>query len=67
MNTEPSPAGRVPSCGYHTKDMIDDDIGNDISDSIGNTIRKLSKVINNPSAEGLLTGSKISYVNSPPP
>jgi len=62
------PDGRaVPSCGYHAQDMIDDELGNDISDSIGNTIRKLSKVIKNPSAEGLLTAAKTSSVNSPPP
>jgi len=56
----------VPSCGYQPEDMIDDELGNDISDSIGNTIRKLSKVINYPSAEGLLAGAKTSSVNSPP-
>jgi len=62
------PDGRaVPSCGYQAQDLIDDEIGNDISDSIGNTIRKLSKVINYPSAEVLLTGAKTSSVNSPPP
>jgi len=62
------PDGRaVPSCGYHTQDMIDDELGNDISDSIGNTIRKLSRVINNPSAEVFLAATKTSSVNSPPP
>ncbi len=57
----------VPSCGYHAQDMIDDELGNDLSDSIGNTIRKLSKVIKNPSAEVLLTAAKTCPVNSPPP
>jgi len=62
------PDGRaVPSCGYQAQDLIDDELGNDISNSIGNTIRKLSKVIKNPSAEVLLTGVKTSSVNSPPP
>jgi len=62
------PDGRaVPSCGYQAQDMIDEELGNDISDSIGNTIRKLSKVVNHPSAEGLLAAVKTSSVNSPPP
>jgi len=61
------PDGRaVPSCGYQPQDMIDDELGNNISDCIDNTIRKLSKVINYPSAEVLLTTTKISSVNSPP-
>ncbi len=42
------PDGRaVPSCGYQARDMIDDGIGDNISE--------LSSVINNPSAEGFLT------------
>jgi len=62
------PDGRaVPSCGYQAQDLIDDELGTDIGDSIGNTIRKLSRVINNPSAEVFPTAAKTSSVNSPPP
>jgi hypothetical protein len=42
------PDGRaVPACGYHTKDMIDDEIGSSIDE--------LSTLYKHPSAEGLLT------------
>ena len=42
------PDGRaVPSCGYQAQDMMDDDIGDNISE--------LSSLINNPSAEGSIT------------
>jgi hypothetical protein len=37
----------VPNCGYSSKDMVDDDIGNDNDE--------LSESLNNPSPEGLLT------------
>ena len=53
------PDGRaVPSCGYQTQDMIDDDIGH-IDYSTG----ELSKLINYPSAEGLLSVAKTSAAN----
>jgi Domain of unknown function (DUF222)/HNH endonuclease len=58
------PDGRaVPSCGYRAQDVIDDDIG----DGIGNDIGELSKLINNPSAEGFLTAVKTFPGHSPPP
>ena len=45
------PDGRaVPACGYHEKDIVDDDIG-DVSRQVG----PRSELLNNPSAEGLLT------------
>jgi hypothetical protein len=43
--------------------MIDDDIGSDIE----NDLSELSKVINNPSAEGFLAAVKTSVVSSAPP
>ena len=50
------PDGRaVPSCGYRLQDRIDDDIF------------ELSDLINNPSAEGLLTAVKTFPTHSPPP
>jgi hypothetical protein len=53
------PDGRaVPSCGYRTQDMIDD--------GIDDGIVELSNVINNPSAEGLLTAVKTFPSHSPP-
>ena len=53
------PDGRaVPSCGYQLEDMMDDDIGD--------TIRKLSTTINNPSAEGLPTIPLFVSERSPP-
>ena len=56
------PDGRaVPSCGYRSQDVIDDGI-----DDTGNTISKLSNLINNPSAEGLLTAVKTFPSHSPP-
>jgi hypothetical protein len=55
------PDGRaVPSCGYRSQDMIDDGIDD------GNTISELSNLINNPSAEGLLSAVK-TFPNHPPP
>ena len=52
------PDGRaVPSCGYRSQDMID----NGIDD-----IDELSNLINNPSAEGLLTAAEIFPNHSPP-
>ena len=49
------PDGRaVPTCGYQAHDMIDDDIGDNISE--------LSTVINNPSAEGFFTKVKTSLI-----
>ena len=46
------PDGRaVPSCGYNSQDMVDDDIG------------ELSRPISYPSAEGLFTGVKSSAVS----
>jgi hypothetical protein len=54
------PDGRaVPSCGYRAQDMIDD--------GIDSNIVELSNVINNPSAEGLLTVVKTFPNHSPPP
>jgi len=48
------PDGRaVPSCGYNSQDMVDDDIG------------ELSRPISYPSAEGLFTGVKSSQAASP--
>ena len=56
------PDGRaVPSCGYRAQDRIDEG-----SDDIGNNIDKLSGLINNPSAEGLLSGAKTFHIHSPP-
>ena len=53
------PDGRaVPSCGYRAQDMIDDGIDDDIVE--------LSNLINNPSAEGLLTAVKTFPNHSPP-
>jgi len=52
----------VPSCGYRVQDWIDEG-----SDDIGNNIDNLSVVINNPSAEGLLSGMKTFHIHSPPP
>ncbi len=57
------PDGRaVPSCGYRAQDMIDDDI-----DDIDDTISEHSRLLNNPSAEGLLTAVKTFPVTSAPP
>jgi hypothetical protein len=52
----------VPSCGYRAQDMIDGGI-----DDIGNAFSELSNVINNPSAEGLLSAVKTFPNHSPPP
>jgi hypothetical protein len=58
------PDGRaVPSCGYRSQDMIDDDIGSDIESGFS----ELSTVINNPSAEGFLAAVKSSVVSLAPP
>ncbi len=49
------PDGRaVPACGYSSKDMIDDELGD------------VSELLNNPPAGGLLTDAK-SFVSEPPP
>ena len=57
------PDGRaVPSCGYRAQDRIDEG-----SDGIGSNIGDLSRLINNPSAEGLLSGVKTLHIHSPPP
>ena len=53
----------VPSCGYRAQDMVDDDIGIDIESDLS----ELSKVINNPSADGFLTSLKSSVDGLPPP
>jgi hypothetical protein len=56
------PDGRaVPSCGYRSQDRIDDGI-----DDIDNAFSELSNLINNPSAEGLLTAVKTFPNHSPP-
>jgi hypothetical protein len=56
------PDGRaVPSCGYRTQDRIDDGI-----DEIDNNFGKLSNLINNPSAEGILSAVKTFPNHSPP-
>jgi len=53
------PDGRaVPSCGYRAQDMIDDSIDDGIGDKNGNNLDELSRLINNPSAEGLLSAVK---------
>jgi hypothetical protein len=53
------PDGRaVPSCGYRSQDMIDDGIDD------GRV--ELSNLLNNPSAEGLLTAVKTFPNHSPP-
>jgi hypothetical protein len=53
------PDGRaVPSCGYRAQDMLDD--------GIDDGIVELSNLINNPSAEGLLTAVKTFPNHSPP-
>ncbi|MFB3105114.1 MAG: HNH endonuclease signature motif containing protein, partial [Pseudomonadales bacterium] len=53
------PDGRgVPSCGYRAQDTSDDSIDDNIFD--------LSNLINNPSAEGLLTAVKTFPAQSPP-
>ena len=58
------PDGRaVPSCGYRSQDVIDGSIDNDIE----NNISELSTLVNNPSAEGLLTAVKTFPNHSPPP
>ena len=44
----------VPACGYHAKDMIDDDAG------------EFSELFNNPPAGGLLTTAK-NFVSEPSP
>jgi len=47
------PDGRaVPACGYHTRDVMDDDVG-DVSRQAG----PRSELLNNPPAGGLLTGA----------
>jgi len=52
------PDGRaVPACGYHAKDITDDDIG-DVSRRAG----PRSRLFNNPPAGGLLSGVK-SFVS----
>jgi len=57
------PDGRaVPSCGYRSQDVIDDGI-DDIDDNFG----EVSRMLNNPSAEGLLTAGEILPNHSPPP
>ncbi len=57
------PDGRaVPSCGYRVQDMIDEGI-----DDIDDTISDLSNLLNNPSAEGLLSAVKTFRRHSPPP
>ncbi len=54
------PDGRaVPRCGYRAKDMIDDGFDNNIGE--------LSRLVNNPSAEGLLIAVKTFPVTSLPP
>ena len=54
------PDGRaVPSCDYRLQDRIDEGI----DDSIG----ELSRLNNNPSAEGLLSAVKTFRNHSPPP
>ena len=58
------PDGRaVPSCGYRMQDTIDNNIDDDISKEISN----LSSLLNNPSAEGLLSAVKTLPEHSPPP
>jgi len=58
------PDGRaVPSNGYRAQDMLDDDIGSDIESDFS----ELSRVVNNPSAEGFLASVKTAVVNSAPP
>jgi hypothetical protein len=58
------PDGRaVPSCGYRSQDMIDDDISSDVEDDFS----ELSNVVNNPSADGFRAGLKTSVVSSAPP
>jgi hypothetical protein len=53
------PDGRaVPSCGYRAQDMLDD--------GIDDGIVELSNLINNPSAEGLLSAVKTLSTHSPP-
>ena len=53
------PDGRaVPSCGYRAQDMIDEGIDDDITE--------FSCLINNPSAEGLLSAVKTFATHSPP-
>ena len=54
------PDGRaIPSCGYRVQDRIDNDRNDTIDD--------LSGLLNNPSAEGLLTAVKTFHIHSPPP
>jgi hypothetical protein len=49
------PDGRaVSGCGYRAQDMIDDSIDDGIGDKVDNKLGELSKLINNPSAAGLL-------------
>jgi Domain of unknown function (DUF222)/HNH endonuclease len=62
------PDGRaVPSCGYRAQDVIDESIDNGIGDQIGNNHGELSKLINNPSAEGFLSAVITLPGSSPPP
>jgi len=54
------PDGRaVPACGYHTRDIMDDDIG-DVSRQAG----PRSELFSNPPAGGLLTETD-NFVSEP--
>ena len=49
------PDGRaVPACGYHARDMMDDDV------------EEISELFNNPPAGGLL-GVADNFLSEPPP
>jgi hypothetical protein len=56
------PDGRaVPACGYHTRDTLDDDVG-DVSRQAG----PRSELNNNPPAGGLLSAAD-NFASEPPP
>jgi hypothetical protein len=55
----------VPTCGYSTKDMIDDDIGND-NGELSRRAGPRSELLNNPSREGLLSSTE-KFVSEPTP
>ena len=56
------PDGRaVPTCGYHTRDIMDDDF-----EEVSRQAGPRSELFNNPPAGGLLTGTD-NFPSEPPP
>jgi len=52
----------VPACGYHTRDIMDDDI-----EEISRQAGPRSELFNNPPAGGLLTAADNLLSEPPPP